>query len=155
MDDLVDGIFTKLEAYPEVLANTYVFYTSDNGYHIGQHRLPPGKTCGIEEDVNVPFIARGPGIAAGHIEKFPTTHTDLVPTIFDLAGIPQRDDFDGAPIPLTEESRQRLSTRNEHVNVEFWGHGIIEGTVFNNLSKEALILMLRKQLTVVHRRHFC
>lgn len=136
VDDLIEDIMAKLESHPDVLANTFLFYTSDNGYHIGQHRLPPGKTCGIEEDVNIPFIARGPGIAAGHVGRFPTSHTDLVPTIFELAGIPQRDEFDGEPMPLKGQRQCKTSTRSEHINIEFWGAGIVEGTAFENLCRD-------------------
>lgn len=127
VDELVDSILTRLEAEPELLANTYLFYTTDNGFHIGQHRLPPGKTCSIDEDINIPFIARGPGIAAGASVSFPTTHTDLVPTIFRLAGIPLHPDFDGEPIPLTEASQKKSMTGREHVLVEFWGLTFGEG----------------------------
>ncbi|UNI22456.1 hypothetical protein JDV02_008345 [Purpureocillium takamizusanense] len=136
VDELVDNIVTKLEAHPDVLANTYLFYTSDNGYHISNHRLPPGKTCSREEDINIPFIARGPGIAAGKVASFPTSHTDLVPTFFELAGIPLHDDFDGIPIPLTQKSLQHNKAKHEHVNVEFWGSGLGEGTAFPNLSNK-------------------
>lgn len=129
VDELVESIVLRLEAHPDILANTYLFYTSDNGYHIGQHRLPPGKTCNIEEDINVPFIARGPGIAAGDEVTFPTSHTDLVPTFFKLAGIALHDDFDGEPIPLTR-GKQCKSQKQEHVNIEFWGGGIVEGSKF-------------------------
>ncbi|KYK57012.1 arylsulfatase precursor [Drechmeria coniospora] len=135
VDDLVSDIMTKLEAHPDVLANTYLFYTSDNGYHIGQHRLPPGKTCNIEEDINIPFIARGPGIAAGKAVSFPSSHTDVVPTLFELAGIPLHDDFDGEPIPLTTASQGSKKLKQEHINVEFWGHGIVEGRVFSRATR--------------------
>ncbi|OAQ93745.1 arylsulfatase [Purpureocillium lilacinum] len=136
VDELVDNIVTKLEAHPEVLANTYLFYTSDNGFHISNHRLPPGKTCSREEDINIPFIARGPGIAAGKVASFPTSHTDLVPTFFELAGIPLHEDFDGIPIPLTQQSLRHNRVKHEHVNVEFWGSGLAEGTAFPNLSNK-------------------
>ncbi|OAA37401.1 arylsulfatase precursor [Metarhizium rileyi] len=148
VDDLIEAIMAKLESHADMLANTYLFYTSDNGYHIGQHRLPPGKTCGIEEDVNVPFIARGPGIPVGHVGRFPTSHTDLVPTIFELAGIPQREEFDGEPMPLKENRQGRTSTKSEHINIEFWGAGIVEGTAFENLSKDALDRYTYKTLRV-------
>lgn len=134
VDELVESIVLRLEAHPDILANTYLFYTSDNGFHIGQHRLPPGKTCNIEEDINVPFIARGPGIAAGEKTAFPTSHTDLVPTFFELAGISLHDDFDGEPIPLTKESQLR-SSRQEHINVEFCGRGVAEGPGFDYICK--------------------
>lgn len=140
VDDLIDGIFDALQDHPEVLANTYVIYTADNGFHLGQHRLPTGKTCGIEEDVNVPFIIRGPGIAKNKILNFPSSHTDLAPTFLKLAGIPLRDDFDGLPIPVRSADRTPGAIKTEHVNIEYWGKGIIEGTMFNNLSMHIFLL---------------
>ncbi|KAK8108011.1 uncharacterized protein PG998_010024 [Apiospora kogelbergensis] len=132
VDELVDGIVTRLSAAPpEVLANTYLIYTSDNGFHVGQHRLAPGKTCSIEEDINVPFVIRGPGVPAGQHWELPTSHTDIVPTLFNLAGIPLQDDFDGVPMPVTETAQKTESSdearKSEHVNVEFWGRSIAEG----------------------------
>jgi N-acetylglucosamine-6-sulfatase len=58
-----------------------------------------------------------------------TAHIDLAPTILKLAGGDwKRDDLDGSPIPLDEKSIAReRHTRQEHVNVEFWGRGIPEG----------------------------
>ena len=129
VDELIDSLITRLEASPEVLDNTYIIYTTDNGYHIGQHRLPPGKTCGIETDVNIPFIIRGPGVARGEISSVPTSHTDIVPTIFQLAGIPLHHDFDGEPIPV-KSCPQEQGSKSEHVNIEFWGEFLQEGNEF-------------------------
>ncbi|KAL5044367.1 hypothetical protein BDW71DRAFT_186226 [Aspergillus fruticulosus] len=125
VDELVDSIVTRLEASGQ-LDNTYIIYTSDNGYHIGQHRLPPGKACGFEEDIRVPLFIRGPGIPENEVEDAVTTHIDLAPTIFGLAEIPLREDFDGTPIPLpsVEDS---ASIRHEHVTVEYWGKSYLEG----------------------------
>ena len=128
IDDLIDSIFEWLEANPDVLENTYVFYTTDNGYHIGQHRLPPGKTCSVEEDINIPFYVRGPGVEKGKTVSYATSHTDLVPTFFSLAGIPLREDFDGEPMLITEDQESSSQRSSEHVNVEFWGEGLFEGT---------------------------
>ena len=127
VDELVDDVSKLLDGYG-IKDNTYIFYTSDNGYHIGQHRLPPGKECGYEEDVNIPLIVRGPGIPHGLVTDQVTSHTDLVPTIFDLVGLKLRDDFDGAAISLTEdELREPQQKRQEHVNVEYWGFALAEG----------------------------
>lgn len=128
VDDMIDQIMGKLASRPDVLANTYFFYTSDNGFHISQHRLPPGKRGNLEEDVNVPFIARGPGIERGAIATFPTSHTDFVPTLFQLAGIAQHSDFDGVPMAL----RGKAGAKNEHVNLEYWGAGEVEGQIWGN-----------------------
>ncbi|OBT43077.1 hypothetical protein VE00_05541 [Pseudogymnoascus sp. WSF 3629] len=129
VDELVEGVIAKLEDYG-ILDNTYIVYSSDNGFHIGQHRLQPGKTCGYEEDINVPLIIRGPGISANLTTDVVSTHTDLAPTFFELLGIPLRDDFDGTPIPLTEEAitqAKNSGTRREHVGVEYWGIAGSEG----------------------------
>lgn len=60
-DKLIEGLFKKLEEY-DLLDNTYVFFTTDNGYHISQHRLQPGKECSFEEDINIQVAIRGPGV---------------------------------------------------------------------------------------------
>ncbi|PHH61157.1 hypothetical protein CDD81_725 [Ophiocordyceps australis] len=133
LDELVDSVVTKLYTRPDLASNTYLIYTSDNGYHIGQHRLPPGKTSNIDSDLNVPFFVRGPGIPSAKIITTPTSHTDIVPSIFKFAGIPLRDEFDGEPMPWTGEGN-----RQEHVNVEFWGKRFTEGTVFDMEDDEAL-----------------
>ncbi|KAH7066826.1 arylsulfatase precursor [Paraphoma chrysanthemicola] len=119
VDELIDGLIERLEARPDILENTYLIYTTDNGFHISQHRLPPGKSCGIEEDVNIPFFVRGPGVGKNQTVEIPTSHTDIVPTLFELAGIPLREDFDGEPIPVTAEM-QKTSEKSENINIEFW-----------------------------------
>ncbi|KAI4907972.1 uncharacterized protein J4E92_011017 [Alternaria infectoria] len=86
VDDLIESIMNRLNQNPEVLENTYLIYTTDNGFHISQHRLPPGKSCGIEEDINIPFFIRGPGVSKGAVMDIPSSHTDIVPTLFHLAG---------------------------------------------------------------------
>jgi arylsulfatase A-like enzyme len=131
VDELVESVVERLEELG-ILENTYIIYTSDNGYHIGQHRLPPGKTCGIEEDINVPLIIRGPHVPENHVTEIVTTHTDIAPTLFGLIGgrDPADAQFDGAAIPLTRNGLEEAATdRHEHVNVEFWGIGVDEGKI--------------------------
>lgn len=133
---------TRLEK-AGVLNNTFVFYTTDNGYHIGQHRLQPGKQCPIEEDLNIPFIVRGPGVPIGATTYAVTSHTDLASTFLALAGGPLRDDFDGAPMPLTASTLSSQSlNRQEHVNIESWGiimsEGIYGSTLYPNHTYKSL-----------------
>ncbi|KAB8079676.1 alkaline-phosphatase-like protein [Aspergillus leporis] len=123
VDELVDKLISRLEESGEI-DNTYVIYTSDNGFHIGQHRMPPGKTTGFEEDIRVPFFIRGPGIPEGKTVDSVSTHIDLAPTFFELAGLPLRDDFDGTPLPIKSKS---AAIPHEHVTVEFWGSTVLEG----------------------------
>jgi N-acetylglucosamine-6-sulfatase len=123
IDESVEELVKKVEAAGQ-LDNTYIFYTTDNGYHISQYRLHPGKECGYDTDINIPLAIRGPNIAAGHISSAVTAHTDIASTILGLAGV-HRDDSDGAPIPLTPDSEKKA--RHDHVTIEYWGLAIPEG----------------------------
>lgn len=113
----------KLEAAGQ-MDNTYIIYTTDNGYHISQHRMHPGKECGYDTDVHIPMIIRGPGVPVGHVSEAVTAHTDLTPTIMKLAGAKPKD-FDGSPVPLNKEEEK--DAKQEHVTIEYWGLAIPEG----------------------------
>lgn len=54
-------LFTLLRDYNQ-LSSTYVLYTSDHGYHLGQFGLIKGKNMPYEFDIKVPFYLRGPGV---------------------------------------------------------------------------------------------
>ncbi|QGI86252.1 hypothetical protein CEK25_012981 [Fusarium fujikuroi] len=125
VDEIVEQMTKQLED-AGIIDETYIIYSSDNGYHLGQHRLPPGKECGFDEDIRVPLFIRGPGVSSGSVENAVTTHIDLAPTILRLAGADLRTDFDGTPIPVlpTQENK-----RHEHVAVEYWGGAIAEGEI--------------------------
>jgi arylsulfatase A-like enzyme len=124
IDEMVEQVIKKLEEY-DILDNTYVVYSSDNGYHISQHRLQPGKGCGFEEDINVPLLVRGPGVPEGKIVDLSSSHTDLAPTFFKMLGIELRADFDGVPIPLTSadiSEAEGNGKSKEHVQIEHWSY---------------------------------
>ena len=121
LDDLVGDLVARLDRHG-ILNSTYVFYTTDNGYHIGQHRLGPGKKCGYETDINIPMVLRGPGLPVNKNTSIVTTHTDLAPTFLSMFNLPLRAGFDGKPMPVTDASITANSSRPfEHVNVEMWG----------------------------------
>ena len=84
VDDLVAGVVGKLTD-KRVLGNTYIFFTSDNGWHHGEHRIPAKKARPYEEDVRMPLLVRGPGVAAGHQASKLVLNTDYLPTFTDLA----------------------------------------------------------------------
>lgn len=101
VDEIVAETVSKLESHG-ILEETYVIFTTDNGYHIGQHRLQPGKQCSYKEDINIPFMIRGPGVPKSHVSRAVTSHTDLAATFLRIAGVGSRERLDGEAIPLTE-----------------------------------------------------
>ena len=85
LDDMVAGLIEELRATGE-LENTYVFFTSDNGYHLGEHRINLGKRTAYEEAARVPLAVRGPGVPVGLTMKQTALNIDFAPTFAELAG---------------------------------------------------------------------
>ncbi|KAI9335263.1 alkaline-phosphatase-like protein, partial [Obelidium mucronatum] len=118
IDELLGSVIETLKRQNQ-LDNTYIFYSADNGYHIGLHRLNAGKTTPYEDDVNVPFYVRGPGVAKGKVRQDVNSHTDFAPTFLKLAGATQTAyPFDGEPIPIHED--EEADRNRETLGVEFW-----------------------------------
>jgi N-acetylglucosamine-6-sulfatase len=69
-----------------VLNNTYIIFTSDNGFFNGEHRISKGKYRPYENSSHVPFLIRGPGIPHGRVSSELTMNVDLAPTIVQIAG---------------------------------------------------------------------
>ncbi|XP_076804772.1 N-acetylglucosamine-6-sulfatase-like [Clavelina lepadiformis] len=84
VDDLVAKVITALNDTGQ-LDNTYIIYTSDNGYHLGQFSLPIDKRQLYEFDLRIPFIVRGPGVSKNVTRVEPIVNIDIAPTIADIA----------------------------------------------------------------------
>lgn len=94
--------------------------------------MHPGKEFGFDTDIHIPLIIRGPGIAAGRVTEALTAHTDIAPTIMQLAGQNLEPfNFDGAPLPLRSQDTtpEKTFKRYESINVEYWGMAIPEGNL--------------------------
>jgi arylsulfatase A-like enzyme len=103
----IGPILAALEATSQ-LANTVIFFTSDNGYLHGEHRLR-GKDKPYWESSEVPFFVKGPGIKSGATRTALVNHTDLMPTTCAIAGIsPASLDVDGRSM-LTNLGRRTFS----------------------------------------------
>lgn len=68
------------------LGNTYIFFSTDNGYHMGEHRLEQGKMTPYKTDVEVPLVVRGPGVAQDAVRDEMVQNIDFAPTVADIAG---------------------------------------------------------------------
>ena len=103
VDDMVGRLLDALEDTGE-LENTYVFFTSDNGWHAGEHRLTTGKWTAYEEDIRVPLIVSGPGVPEGKRLPHMVLNNDLAPTFADLAGADPPGFVDGRSLePLLKD----------------------------------------------------
>lgn len=85
VDEMIAAVVQTLQATGQ-LENTYIFFTSDNGYHMGQHRYLPGKGTPYEEDIRVPLVARGPGVPQGIVRRELGSLIDLTSTVAEIAG---------------------------------------------------------------------
>ncbi|XP_019624453.1 PREDICTED: N-acetylglucosamine-6-sulfatase-like [Branchiostoma belcheri] len=94
VEDLVQAVMSKLED-KDLLSNTYVIFSSDNGYHYGQFSLPEDKRQLYEFDIRVPLMVRGPGIKSGQTITAPVMNIDLMPTIIEMARGKTPLDVDG------------------------------------------------------------
>src|SRR4029079_8373461 len=83
VDDLIGRLQTTL-VEKGLAANTYIFFSSDNGYHMGDHRLMPGKMTAFETDIRVPLVVAGPGGRAGREGARVTENVDLYPPFVRL-----------------------------------------------------------------------
>jgi len=89
------------------LANTLIVFTSDNGYLIGEHRIPNGKVLPYEPSVRVPLLVRGPGIPRGRRLGQPVWNGDLPATILDLAqASPGRPQDGRSLVPLFRDQER-------------------------------------------------
>jgi N-acetylglucosamine-6-sulfatase len=77
------------------LRNTYVIFTSDNGFFYGEHRLLGGKFLAYEPSTHLPFLIRGPHIKAGTESGEIVGNIDVAPTILELAGVTPDKSLDG------------------------------------------------------------
>ncbi|HKC29189.1 MAG TPA: sulfatase, partial [Jatrophihabitans sp.] len=68
------------------LRNTYFVFSSDNGLHLGEHRMLAGKTTAFDTDIKVPLIVAGPGVPAGSTVSAMASSIDLAPTFLQIAG---------------------------------------------------------------------
>lgn len=121
VDDMIGSLVETLRATGK-LDTTYFFFTSDNGTHFGQHRIPglSGKSTAYEEDIHVPLIVRGPGVPAGQVRDQLTLNTDFAPTFADLAGMPFPGFVDGRSLkPLLTETPYDGTWRS-NVLIEHW-----------------------------------
>lgn len=121
VEDAMDTLFQTLDQLGES-SNTYVFFTSDNGLHRGEHRLRGGKNTAYEESIRMPFYVRGPGVPSGRTVDHLAGMVDLVPTFLSLAGAPIPASVDGMSLtPVLTATPPALSAWRPEMLIEHPG----------------------------------
>jgi N-acetylglucosamine-6-sulfatase len=82
VDEMVGRLVAALRNTGE-LSDTYIVFTSDNGIHLGEHRLQ-GKVTAYDEAVHVPLLVRGPSVPQEATRSQMVLNNDLAPTFADL-----------------------------------------------------------------------
>jgi arylsulfatase A-like enzyme len=121
LDEGIGQIIDTLAARGE-LQDTYVVFTSDNGYHLGQHRFLGSKFQVYEEDIRVPLIIRGPGVQAGVTRDQMVVNIDLAPTMARWGGATSDRFMDGQSLtPLLGPGGATQDWRTDFL-VELYRH---------------------------------
>jgi N-acetylglucosamine-6-sulfatase len=125
VDKMIGDIEATLKANG-VDRDTYLVFSSDNGFHMGEHRLMQGKMTAYDTDIHVPLVVKGPGVAAGRVSTALAQNTDLCPTFEALGGVPVPGTVDGRSlVPFfsgdTAKSGDTVKDTRDAVLVEHHG----------------------------------
>jgi uncharacterized sulfatase len=110
--------------------NTIVVFTSDHGWHLGEHGLWHKRSL-FEECARVPFIvfapgAKGNGQRSGSLVEL----LDIFPSLCDLAGVPAPDHLQGKSFrPLLDDPHATLheaafTEARRGKDAEYWGRSV-------------------------------
>ncbi|MFO1484399.1 MAG: sulfatase [Verrucomicrobiaceae bacterium] len=110
--------------------NTIIIFTSDHGWHLGEHRLWHKRSL-FEESARVPFILAMPGMkTAGQRSDSLIELLDVFPTLCDLTGISAPKQLQGKSLrPFLENAAAEIhdaafTQARRGPNAEFWGRTI-------------------------------
>jgi arylsulfatase A-like enzyme len=176
MDEQVGRVLDALERL-QLSDNTLVVFTSDHGYHLGEHGLWQKQSL-FEESARVPLIIAGAGVEQlGATCHSPVSQVDLYPTLAAMCGIEPQFQCPGQNLEpmlgdatqpgrgwaLTQVARNRrgerffgYSLRTARWRLTLWDDGAAGSELYdhsqdprelNNLAKSAEHAEVREQLT--------
>lgn len=115
MDDAIGRLLEYLDAN-NLVENTIVIYSSDQGFYLGEHGWYD-KRWMFEESLEMPFLVRWPGVIdGGSRSETMIQNIDYAPTFLDIAGL---------EIPEEMQGRSFLPTlRQQGATPEDWREAI-------------------------------
>ena len=143
MDEQLGKVLDELDRQG-LSESTAIFFTTDHGYHLGEHGFWQ-KSNLHEEVTRVPFMIRTPGLKPGRTNSIAEL-VDFYPTCIDLLGLPAPKEIVGkslVPIlenPVTKVRNTALSLHNER-HVKNKGYAIRSANwTYMNYGKNGEIL---------------
>lgn len=131
VDDMVKNVVTLLDS-KKLLNKTFIIFSSDNGFHLGQFSLPNDKRQLYDFDIRVPLIVRGPGIPVGSKNSNLVANIDIMPTIVAMATGAAPSDVDGLSlmpllIPKTSKKKTNQVAWRQEILIEHNGEWNAKG----------------------------
>jgi arylsulfatase A-like enzyme len=104
MDAQVGKVISALDRLG-LADNTIIVFTSDHGYHMGEHGLWQ-KMSLFEGSTHVPLLMVAPGVSQkGTVVKTPVSQVDLYPTLTELAGVKSPSNLQGQSlVPMLKDA---------------------------------------------------
>jgi iduronate 2-sulfatase len=130
MDAQVGRVLDALESFG-LKDRTIIVFTSDHGYHMGEHGLYQKMTL-FEQSARVPLIVVVPGLTKpGSVVTTPVGLVDLYPTLAELCGVPRPENLQGqslVPMLRNPEEKGRgwalTQVTRRRGGKEFFGYSI-------------------------------
>lgn len=103
MDAQVGRVIASLDRLG-LADNTIIVFTSDHGYHMGEHGLWQ-KMSLFEESARVPLLIVAPGVTQpGTVARSPVSQVDLYPTLVELCGVKPPTNLQGQSlVPMLKD----------------------------------------------------
>ena len=102
MDTALGRVFAALDDH-KLRDNTYIVFSSDNGWLLGEHKMT-SKVLAYEESMRVPMLIVGPGIEP-RVDDRLVLNVDIAPTLLDLAGLAVPENLHGRSLaPLLRKT---------------------------------------------------
>ncbi|MCA9014041.1 MAG: sulfatase [Planctomycetaceae bacterium] len=118
MDESIGRVLDTLKAQ-QLEQNTIIIFTSDNGGYGPATSMRPlrgSKGMLYEGGIRVPFLIKWPGVTkAGSASEEPVINVDLYPTLLEMTGTPQPEEYvlDGTSlVPLLKDPQSQMKIRS-------------------------------------------
>ena len=108
--------------------DTYLVFTSDHGYHLGQFGMPYDMRSPYEFDIRIPLLVKGPGISKNKTVTAPENvlTVDFAPTFLNMAGVEKRkfqESFDGESFLAKASCEKGDEDTHRDFLIEYEGEG--------------------------------